>query len=88
MSTLVSRTFLFQAARVDGNAMAPTIADQDRLIVNKLAYRIDEPRIGDIVMLYYPLRPERSFVNRVIASEGDQVRIVERPGVSQRRADG
>jgi hypothetical protein len=44
-------TFGFQVARVEGHSMAPTLADQDRLIVNKLAYRIGEPHIGDIVML-------------------------------------
>ena len=57
--------------------MAPTLQDQDRLIVNKLAYRIGDPQVGDIVMLYYPLKPEKSFVKRVIAEEGDQVRIVD-----------
>jgi signal peptidase I len=70
-------TFGFQVARVEGQSMAPTLADQDRLIVNKLAYRIGEPQVGDIVMLYYPLRPEKSFVKRVIAAEGDQVRVVD-----------
>jgi signal peptidase I len=70
-------TFGFQVARVEGQSMAPTLADQDRLIVNKLAYRIGEPRRGDIVMLYYPLNPDKSFVKRVIAEEGDQVRIVD-----------
>lgn len=70
-------TFGFQVARVEGHSMAPTLGDQDRLIVNKLAYRIGEPRIGDIVMLYYPLQPEKSFVKRVIASEGETVRIVD-----------
>jgi signal peptidase I len=70
-------TFGFQVARVEGQSMAPTLADQDRLIVNKAAYRFfNEPQIGDIVMLYYPLKPEKSFVKRVIAKEGDQVRIV------------
>ena len=57
--------------------MAPTLQDQDRLIVNKLAYRIGDPKVGDIVMLYYPLKPEKSFVKRIIAEEGDQVRIVD-----------
>src|SRR4029434_7870906 len=48
-------TFGFQVARVEGQSMAPTLADQDRLIVNKAAYRFfEEPQIGDIVMLYYP----------------------------------
>ena len=70
-------TFGFQVARVEGQSMAPTLADQDRLIVNKLAYRIGSPQVGDIVMLYYPLNPDKSFVKRVIAEEGDQIRIVD-----------
>jgi signal peptidase I len=70
-------TFGFQVARVEGHSMAPTLEDQDRLIVNKLAYRIGEPHISDIVMLYYPNDPNKSFVKRVIAEEGDQVRIVD-----------
>ena len=69
-------TFGFQVARVEGQSMAPTLADQDRLIVNKLAYRMGEPRHGDIVMLHYPLNPDKSFVKRVIAEEGDSIRIV------------
>jgi signal peptidase I len=70
-------TFGFQVARVDGLSMAPTLEDHDRLIVNKLVYEIGEPRPGDIVMLYYPLNPEKMFVKRVIAQEGDTVRIVD-----------
>jgi signal peptidase I len=70
-------TFGFQVARVEGQSMAPTLEDQDRLIVNKLVYRISEPRRNDIVMLYYPLNPEKSFVKRVIAEEQDTVRIVD-----------
>jgi signal peptidase I len=70
-------TFGFQVARVDGLSMAPTLEDHDRLIVNKLVYELGEPRPGDIVMLYYPLNPEKMFVKRVIAKEGDTVRIVD-----------
>jgi signal peptidase I len=70
-------TFVIQVARVEGQSMAPTLEDQDRLIVNKLVYRIGDPRRGDIVMLYYPLNPDKSFVKRVIAEEGDTVRIVD-----------
>jgi signal peptidase I len=69
-------TFGFQVARVEGQSMAPTLADQDRLIVNKAAYKLGDPQVGDIVMLYYPNKPEKSFVKRVIAAENDQVRIV------------
>jgi signal peptidase I len=69
-------TFGFQVARVDGISMAPTLQDHDRLIVNKLIYRVWEPHRGDIVMLYYPVDPNKSFVKRVIAEEGDIVQIV------------
>jgi signal peptidase I len=77
-ATQVSVTaFLVQVARVEGQAMAPTIQDQDRLLVNKWAYRDDRPRVGDIVMLRYPLNPDKSFVKRVIGTEGDTLRAVD-----------
>ena len=71
-------TFGFQVARVEGHSMAPTLADRDRLIVNKAAYIswVGQPHVGDIVMLYYTNKPEKAFVKRVIAKEGDKVRIV------------
>jgi signal peptidase I len=71
-------TFGFQVALVEGQSMAPTLADRDRLIVNKAAYLpwIGQPQVGDVVMLYYPNKPEKAFVKRVIAKEGDRVRIV------------
>jgi len=70
-------TFVFQTARVDGMSMQPTLQNNDRLIVNKLAYRIGDPKIGDIVMFYSPLEPEKALVKRVIAQAGDRVRIVD-----------
>jgi signal peptidase I len=70
-------TFGFQVARVEGQSMAPTLQDQDRLIVNKAVYKLSAPRRGDIVMLYYPVNPDKSFVKRVIAEEGDTVKIAD-----------
>jgi signal peptidase I len=69
-------TFVFQIARVEGQSMAPTLADHDRLIVNKLPYLFGSPQRGDIVMLYYPVDPDQAFVKRVIAEPGDTVRII------------
>ena len=70
-------TFGFQVARVDGMSMAPTLEDHDRLIVDKMIYLYEDPKPGDIVMLYYPLNPDKMFVKRVIATEGQTVRIVD-----------
>jgi signal peptidase I len=72
-------TFGFQVARVEGQSMAPTLQDQDRLIVNKFAYlsAVGEPQVGDVVMLLYPNNPEKSFVKRVIAKWDQRLRIVD-----------
>jgi signal peptidase I len=67
-------TFGFQVARVEGQSMVPTLEDQDRLIVNKWKYHWSDPQIGDVVMLYYPEEPEKSFVKRIVAEAGDTIR--------------
>ena len=82
-------TFGVQVARVEGQSMAPTLANQDRLIVNKFAYSIiGSPRPGDIVMLYYPRDPDKSFVKRVIARRRRHRQDRGRPRVCERRAIG
>ena len=77
MITGFTITFLLQVARVEGRAMSPTLEDQDRLLVNKATYQLRDPRRGDIVMMYYPLNPEKKFVKRIVAEEGDRVRLVD-----------
>ena len=67
-------TFGFQVARVDGESMTPTLEDRDRLIVNKLVYSWTDPKVGDVVMHYWPDDPSKSFVKRVVAAEGDTIR--------------
>ena len=68
--------FPFQLVRTTGNAMEPTAADEQRLIVNKLTYRLRDPRSGEIVMLYYPIDPNVVSIKRVIGRPGDTVRII------------
>ena len=70
-------TFVGQVARVDGFSMQPTLEDNDRLIVNKLAYRLHTPASGDVVMLLSPEQPSLALVKRVIAGPGDTVRSVD-----------
>jgi signal peptidase I len=67
--------YSFRLARVEGPAMAPALADQDRVFVNGWAYAMSPPRRGDIVMLRYPPDPRRSFVKRIVAAGGDAIRI-------------
>ena len=44
--------FLYQPVRVEGTSMLPMLEDQDRLFINKVAYRVGEIHRGDFnVML-------------------------------------
>ena len=70
-------TFGFQIARVEGQSMVPSLNSQDRLVVNKLTYRLADPQVGDVVMLEYPLNPDQSYVKRIVAGPGDTIRSVE-----------
>lgn len=66
-------TFGFQVARVEGHSMEPTLHDQDRLVVNKLAYRLHDPDVGDVVMVLHPNKPDETLVKRIVAGPGDTV---------------
>ncbi len=54
--------------------MYPTLVETERLMVNKLVYRIDEPKLGDIVV--FEFEPGRDFIKRVIGMEGDKIEII------------
>lgn len=63
--------FLVQPFRVEGASMEPLLADGERILVDKLAYRVGEPSRFDVVVL----RTETgaTLVKRVIALPGERV---------------
>jgi signal peptidase I len=67
--------FLYQPVRVEGTSMLPVLEDQDRLFINKLAYRMGEIHRGDVVVFLYPRDHEKSYIKRVIALPGDMLLI-------------
>jgi signal peptidase I len=67
--------FLYQPVRVEGTSMLPMLEDQDRLFINKIAYRVGEIQHGDVVVFLYPHDHEKSYIKRVIALPGDTLRI-------------
>jgi len=68
-------TFLYQPVRVEGTSMQPELRDQDRLFINKFAYRFESISRGDVVVFHYPRDPEKSYIKRVIGLPGDSLRI-------------
>ncbi|NLX91153.1 MAG: signal peptidase I [Firmicutes bacterium] len=67
------RLFLFEVFLVEGSSMYPTLQNHERLIVNKATYFFKEPEKGDIIV--FSFSPQRDFIKRVIAVEGDTVEI-------------
>jgi signal peptidase I len=67
--------FLYQPVRVEGTSMLPMLEDQDRLFINKIAYRMGEIHRGDVVVFQYPRDHTKSYIKRVIALPGDRLRI-------------
>ena len=70
-------TFLYQPVRVEGTSMMPGLQDQERLFINKFEYRFEPVHRGDIIVFHYPLDPAKSYIKRVIALPGDDLRIVD-----------
>jgi signal peptidase I len=62
--------------RVDGYSMEPTLHNGEFIIVNKMAYRLGSPQIGDVIVFRYPRDPEQEYIKRVIGLPGDTVKVV------------
>lgn len=72
---LLIRGFVVESFLVHGSSMEPTLHHGDRLLVNKIAYRIGSPQRGDIVVFHAPFGESRDYIKRVIAGPGDRIRI-------------
>src|SRR6202167_3284984 len=67
--------FLYQPVRVEGTSMLPRLEDSDRLFINKFVYHVSAIDRGDVVVFHYPRDPEKSYIKRVIALPGDDLRV-------------
>ena len=67
--------FLYQPVRVEGTSMLPVLEDQDRVIINKMAFHVGEIHRGDVVVFHFPRDHTKSYIKRVVALPGDRLRI-------------
>ncbi|NMO22493.1 signal peptidase I [Pyxidicoccus fallax] len=79
---LLLRGFVVQPHHIVTGSMEPTLAVGDRLVVDKLSYRLHPPRAGDVVVFEPPPELVRSgdlrghsSIKRVIALPGQEVRV-------------
>jgi signal peptidase I len=67
--------FIYQPVKVEGTSMMPSLADQERIFVNKFVYRLEPISRGDVVVFRYPRDPSKSYIKRVIGEAGDHIHI-------------
>jgi len=70
-------TFIGQVTVVKGASMEDTLFNSERLICNKIVYRLTEPKHGDIVIFKPPIDQNHNYIKRVIAVEGDEIKIID-----------
>lgn len=82
---LFIRAYFVQAFKIPSGSMIPTLLIGDHLLVNKFIYGTKlpfsdnkilifrKPERGDIVVFRFPHEPDRDFIKRIIAIEGDTI---------------
>lgn len=74
---LVIRTFFVQAFIIPSSSMERTLCKGDRILVNKLAYRLFPPRRKDVVVFEYPKDHSECFIKRIVGLGGESLSICD-----------
>lgn len=77
------RTFVAEARYIPSGSMEPTLAINDRLVVEKISYHLNPPERGDIIVFWPPEslfadqedKRKDAFIKRVIGVPGDTVEV-------------
>jgi signal peptidase I len=74
------RTFVAEARYIPSSSMEPTLQINDRLIIEKMTYRFNEPQRGDVIVFnateaLQQQNFKEAFIKRVIGLPGDTVLI-------------
>ena len=72
LAILLIIVFCFRAVAVDGGSMLPNLHNGERLITTNLFYT---PEKGDVVVIDKNNALGKPLIKRVIATEGDKIRI-------------
>lgn len=72
-------TLFIKPTLVRGDSMLPTLHENDYLIINKIGYKVGEPKNGDVIVFKSDLEQNdgtnKDLVKRIIGIEGDRIII-------------
>ncbi|MGB9642525.1 MAG: signal peptidase I [Candidatus Ratteibacteria bacterium] len=63
---LILRQFFVQAFVIPSESMKPTLKIHDRLLANKIIYKIRQPHRWEVIIFKYPEDPSKYFVKRLV----------------------
>src|SRR5258708_31572629 len=72
---LVIYQFLFRPFEVKGDSMYPNFHNNTYVLTNIIALRMENPKLGDVIVFKAPPDPEKAFIKRVIGVPGDSILI-------------
>jgi signal peptidase I len=79
---VIIRGFVAESRYIPSPSMVPTLYPGDRIVVEKLSYRMRSPQAGDVVVFRPPNRlqsagyaADQAFIKRVIAVAGQTVQV-------------
>jgi signal peptidase I len=69
------RVFVAEPFIVSGSSMVPTLENGNYLIIDKISYRVAEPKRYDIVVFHYPKDIKKFFIKRIVGLPNEVVDI-------------
>lgn len=76
ISVFINAVLIVNAV-IPSGSMENTIMTGDRIFGNRLAYKKEDPKRGDIVIFKFPDDEKQLFIKRVIGEPGDVVEIID-----------
>lgn len=70
--------YVGQRTEVIGESMMTTLYDKDNLILNKISYRLHDPKRFDIVVFPFRNGERKNYIKRIIALPGETIQIDEK----------
>lgn len=65
-----------QNYRIESHSMEPNFYEGQFVLVNKLAYRLGEPRRGEVVVFHNPDNTAQDYIKRIIGLPGDSIEVI------------
>ena len=71
----IIRYFFIQPFIIEGSSMEPNFHDRQLILIDKITYRFQQPKMGDVVVFESPQNHAIYYIKRIIGLPGDKVSV-------------